>query len=228
MGTSVRSAEFRATVVVILLAVVGVLALWPREVVPPVESGVRSDATAPWEVDGPGSMAAPAGPEVDALRAAAALDPCPTPQPDAPAPTGPLVGLVVPCLGTPGEVDLAAALAGRPALLNVWASWCAPCREEIPVLDAYADRPDAIPVVGIDVRDDAAAALRLMADLGARYPSVVDTGGELWQALDVPLAIPTTYILGSDGSLQRVNPPIVFADPQEVAAIVRRYLGGPS
>lgn len=227
MRTLVRSADFRTTVVVVLLAVAGAVALWPRTDSPTVVQGTSRGVTAPWEVDGPGSMAAPAGPEVEALRASAALNPCPTPQPGAPEPAGPLVGLVVPCLGAPGEVDLAAALAGRPALLNVWASWCAPCREEIPVLDAYANRPDAIPVVGIDVRDDAAAALGLMADLGARYPSVVDTGGELWQALDVPLAIPTTYILGTDGSLQRVNPPIVFADPDEVAATVRRYLADP-
>ncbi|MHA6781808.1 TlpA family protein disulfide reductase [Pseudonocardia saturnea] len=227
MRTLVRSAEFRTTVVVMLLAVAGVVALWPRSTVPAVEQATSVGAVAPWEVDGPGSMAAPSGPEVDALRASAALDPCPTPQPGAPEPAGPLVGIVVPCLGAPGEVDLAAALAGRPALLNVWASWCAPCRAEIPVLDAYADRPDAIPVIGIDVRDDAAAALRLMADLGARYPSVVDTGGELWQALEVPLAIPTTYVVAEDGSLQRVNPPIVFADPDEVADTVRRYLSDP-
>lgn len=227
MHALVRSAEFRGTVVVLLLAVAGVVALWPRNAVPASEQGTSIGAAAPWDVDGPGSMAAPAGPEVDVLRASAALDPCPAPQPGAPEPAGPLVGLVVPCLGTSGEVDLAAALAGRPALLNVWASWCAPCREEIPVLDAYANRPDAIPVIGIDVRDDAAAALRLMADLGARYPSVADIDGELWRALEVPLAIPTTYVLAGDGSLQRVNPPIVFADPDEVAATVQRYLSDP-
>ncbi len=228
MRTLLRSAEFRSTIVVMLLAVAGVVALWPRGSAPAVQPGQPAAAVAPWDVDGPGSMAAPVGPEVDMLRASAALDPCPAPQPDAPQPSGPLRGITVPCLGAPGEVDRAATLAGRPALLNVWASWCAPCRAEIPVLDEYAGRPDAIPVIGIDVRDDAAAALRLMADLGARYPSVVDTRGELWRALEVPLVIPTTYVIAADGSLQRVNPPTVFADPDEVAATVQRYLSDPS
>lgn len=223
MREVLRSAEFRSTLVVVMLVVAGIVALWPR-------ADARSDSTAPtapWAVDSAGTMAAPAGAEIDGLRAAAGLDPCPAAQPAAPAPAGPLAGIVVPCLGGPGQVDLAAALAGRPALLNVWASWCAPCREEIPALQAYAERPDAVAVVGIDVRDDAAAALGLLAELGARYPSVVDTGGELWDALKVPLAIPTSYVLRTDGSLSRVNPPVVFRTPDEVAQVVQNYLAGP-
>jgi hypothetical protein len=77
------------------------------------------------------------------------------------------------------------------------------------------------------VRDDATAALNLLADLGARYPSVVDTEGRLWAALKVPLAIPTTYVLRPDGSVRRVNPPIVFRTPLEVAETVQRYLEEP-
>jgi hypothetical protein len=103
----------------------------------------------------------------------------------------------------------------------------AACREEIPVLDAYAARPDAVPVIGIDVRDDATAALGMLADLGATYPSVVDTDGELWAALQVPLAIPTSYVVRPDGSVQRVNPPVVFASPDEVAQTAQRYLAEP-
>lgn len=223
MREVLRSAELRTTLVVVLLAVAGVFALWPR---PDAQSADPGPVT-PWSVDGgAGTMAAPAGPEVDALRAAADLRPCPTPQAGAPAPAGPLAGIIVPCLGSPGEVDLAAALAGRPALLNVWASWCGPCREEIPALDAYAERPDAIPVVGIDVRDDAEAALSLLDELGARYPSVVDTDGKLWAALEVPLAIPTSYVLRADGSLRRVDP-VVLRTPDEVAQVVRSSLAAP-
>lgn len=220
MRTLLRSPELRTTLVVVVLAVAGVFALWPRSDAQP------AGAATPWSVDGAGTMAAPAGPEIDTLRAAADLRPCPTPQPGGPPPAGPLAGIVVPCLGGPNEVDLAAALAGRPALLNVWASWCGPCRAEIPALDAYANRADAVPVIGIDVRDDARAALSLLDELGARYPSVVDTDGELWAALQVPLAIPTSYVLRADGSLRRVGP-VVLRTPDEVAQVVRSNLAAP-
>lgn len=224
MRSLLRSPEGRWTVVVVVLAVAGVVALWPRGG-GEMEPGGR---TVPRSVDADGSvMTIPSDDELAPLRARAGLAPCPTSAPGAPPAAGPLAGITVPCLGNPDEVDLAAALAGRPALLNVWASWCQPCREEIPVLDAYAAQPDAVPVVGVDVRDDATAALRLLADLGATYPSVVDTDGELWAALQVPLAIPTSYVVRPDGSVKRINPPVVFASPDEVARTVQHYLSQP-
>ncbi|MDN5749122.1 MAG: TlpA family protein disulfide reductase, partial [Pseudonocardia sp.] len=93
-------------------------------------------------------------------------------------------------------------------------------------LDAYAERPDAISVIGIDVRDVAESALSLLDELGARYPSVVDTSGELWAALEVPLALPTSYVLRADGSLRRVDP-VVLRTPDEVAQAVQTHLTAP-
>lgn len=70
--------------------------------------------------------------------------------------------LTLPCLTSQGTVNLA-TLGGRPLLLNLWASWCDPCREEVPVLQSaslrYADR---VTFVGVDTRDTPGPAAGLL------------------------------------------------------------------
>ncbi len=199
-------AELLSTAAVVALVVLGIVALWPRggEPAPP-----------------PGSPpAAATDADLAPLRAAAALDPCPAATGSPPA--GPLRGVVVPCLGGPGTVDLGTALAGRPALLNVWASWCQPGRAELPALAEYAARPGAVPVVGVDVRDDPRSALALLRELGVTLPSVTDPDDRLRAVLALPPALPVSYVVRADGAVVRVDPPTPFGSADDVAAAVER------
>lgn len=92
------------------------------------------------------------------------------------------VGDVLPTLTLPDPsgrpTDLLALTRGRPALINLWATWCRPCLEEMPLMDALAREqgPDGLQVVGIAL-DDAEAVRAFLQRLPVRYPILVETAG---------------------------------------------------
>lgn len=94
-----------------------------------------------------------------------------------------------------------AGLRGRPVVVNVWASWCGPCRVEAPLLnrasDAYGDKVVFLGVASRDDADDAASFLRRY-DIG--YPNVLDVDGSVRRFLGLR-GFPTTYFFDRDGTL---------------------------
>ncbi|MHA6785904.1 TlpA family protein disulfide reductase [Pseudonocardia saturnea] len=202
-------AEIASIGVVVLLVALGVFALWPRSAETPAADG---SPAAPQAV-------AVSDAELAPLRATAGLPACPAP---GAAVDGPLSGVAIACLGAPGPVDLGSVAADGPVLLNLWASWCAPCRQELPALAEYAARPGSVPVLLVDVDDDPRAALRTLAELGVALPSALDPGSAVRTALDVPPGLPYSYLARPDGSLGRVDPPTPFASADDVAAAVAR------
>lgn len=119
-----------------------------------------------------------------------------------PVPTfslAPLEGLVANGQAVPGFSN--EDLKGRVTVVNVWASWCGPCRQEHPLLVDLAKDP-SIRVVGINQRDNADNARRFLGSLGNPYAAVgVDPNGRAsidWGVYGVP----ETFIVGPDGTIR--------------------------
>lgn len=112
-----------------------------------------------------------------------------------------------------GEFDLADA-RGEVVVLNVWGSWCAPCRAEAPALVAVAEdsADDGVRFVGVNTRDTDTAAQAFEEEFAVPYPSVVDPDGRLLLAFRdtlPPAAIPSTLVVDREGLMAaRVIGPI--------------------
>lgn len=116
----------------------------------------------------------------------------------------PLLGKPAPAfrlalLGGGGQLD-SASLRGDVVVVNFWASWCAPCVEEAPELQAFAERwaGRGVRMVGIVYADEESKAAAFRDRFGLTYPQVTDPGGRT--AIDFGIfGIPETYVLDSDG-----------------------------
>ena len=104
---------------------------------------------------------------------------------------------------------------GRVSLVNVFASWCAPCREEHPAISALAARPDTV-AVGLAYKDDPAASARFLRELGNPFERVgVDREGRA--ALDWGITgVPETFVVAPDGTVVHAH-----AGPVDGAAMAR-------
>jgi len=101
-----------------------------------------------------------------------------------------------------GQLSLS-SLAGHVVVLNVWASWCGPCRQESPQLARVARSTAArgVRFVGIDEQDQTSAAQAFATQAGATYPHLVDQNGSTLASLRLVPAngIPSTLVIDRDG-----------------------------
>lgn len=121
-----------------------------------------------------------------------------------------------------GDALDVADLRGRIVVVNSWASWCAPCREETPAfveLSTGVD-PDDVVVVGLNVTDDATAAREFVEEFAIPYPSIEDPEGDILATIPgvPPSSLPSTVILDRDG---RIAARVIGAtDAMELATLI--------
>jgi cytochrome c biogenesis protein CcmG/thiol:disulfide interchange protein DsbE len=92
---------------------------------------------------------------------------------------------------------------GRPVLVNFWASWCTPCRAEMPALDDAADRRDDVLILGIATDDTEVAARRFADSIDVSYPLGIDTTGVV--AADFgAFGLPTSVMVDGSGTITAI------------------------
>jgi thiol-disulfide isomerase/thioredoxin len=119
------------------------------------------------------------------------------------------IGQAAPSLKLPlvggGEADLA-SYKGRPVILTFWATWCEPCRAEMPVFERAQQRyrDQGLAVLGIDFQEQDPEIVAYLKEIGVTFPSAVDRTGEVtrqWRAT----GLPTTFLIDGQGIIRDVR-----------------------
>jgi cytochrome c biogenesis protein CcmG, thiol:disulfide interchange protein DsbE len=159
-----------------------------------------------------------------AMKKAAGIADCPRSDPDVAAVPSGLPDVVLPCLGGGREVRLA-GLRGKPMMINIWAQWCGPCREEAPYLaDVAATNRSELMILGIDHADPQPALAIEFAQLSTwRYPQLADPEVVLRAALQIT-GPPQTFLVRPDGTIAYRHAGS-FKSADEIRDLVRQHLG---
>ena len=125
--------------------------------------------------------------------------------------------------GTDAYEKRIAALAGYPIVVNIWASWCGPCRFEFPTLQKLSARyGKRVAFLGVNSQDSDQEAEEFLAEAPVPYPSYTDPGKDLIQSLGGLGGLPDTAFYDRDGTLLSLKQG-PYTDDSELEADVRRY-----
>jgi cytochrome c biogenesis protein CcmG, thiol:disulfide interchange protein DsbE len=119
------------------------------------------------------------------------------------------IGQAAPAMRLPllggGEIDLE-TYRGRPVVLNFWATWCEPCRAEMPVLEQAQQkyREQGLAVLGVDLQERDEDVQAFLTQIGVTFPTMMDRTGEVarqWRAT----GLPTTFLIDRQGIIRDVR-----------------------
>ncbi|MGN9917937.1 TlpA family protein disulfide reductase [Micromonospora palomenae] len=133
-----------------------------------------------------------------------------------------LPGLILSCFT--GGTPVALRDVRGPAVVNVWASWCPPCRKELPAFQRLSERAAGrLQVIGVNSRDTRSAAQSIGEDYGIRFPMLFDQGEALQRELGRN-ALPLTLLVDAQGRVRHTDATGALDDAR-LAALVRQHLG---
>ncbi len=115
-----------------------------------------------------------------------------------------------------GDIVGADAIEG-PAIVNLWATWCGPCRTEMPAFQEVSAEYDDVRFVGVNQGDEADAATEFLDEIGVTFDQFLDPNGELTNALRVA-GLPATFVIDADGQVIEVHNGAL--DPDGIRALV--------
>lgn len=115
---------------------------------------------------------------------------------------------------------------GEVVMINFWASWCGPCRQEMPLLDELYSQyqPLGFTILGVNVEEDSSKAKKLLKDIPVDFPVLFDNKSEVSKLYNV-VAMPSTVLVDRDGNVrylhQGYKPGYEETYQQQVRALIR-------
>lgn len=105
-------------------------------------------------------------------------------------------------LGQDGSYPVAGA--GNERVLNLWATWCAPCRAELPAFDAVAATVDTVDIIGVNIGDTGDDAAALVEELDLSFPQVLDPRADIQRSLRIS-GLPATVFVDGNGDVLEIH-----------------------
>lgn len=130
----------------------------------------------------------------------------------------------LPDLNSGKKISLA-ALRGKVVVIDFWASWCAPCKEEMPVLESLYKRfkDSGLVIIGVSVDNEAANAKKFLSGVKVSFPIVHD-GGHVVADKFKPPRMPTSYIIDKAGKIRFVHAGFRKEDAKKIEDEVTKLL----